>query len=70
MAVIAGTDNLVAPQATATAVFPAFLFLAGCGLCMGLAYTFYRVETRGRALALDDAAMPIARGQSPQVRTT
>jgi MFS transporter, putative metabolite:H+ symporter len=70
MAVIAGSDNLVAPQATAAAVFPAFLFLAGCGLCTGLAYTFYRVETRGKVLALDDTPAPIASAQRPQVQTT
>ncbi len=56
LAVIAGTDNLVAPKATADAVLPAFLFLAFCGLCMGVAFTLYRVETRGRGLAMTDAA--------------
>jgi putative MFS transporter len=70
LALIAGTDNLVAPKATAAAVFPAFMFLAGCGLCMGFAFTLYRVETRGKTLALDEQAASIARSQSGQVRTT
>jgi putative MFS transporter len=69
MAIIAGTDNLVAPKATAAAVFPALLFLAACGLCMGLAFTLYRVETRGKTLAMDDAT-PIAGVQSRQVQPT
>jgi putative MFS transporter len=70
MAIIAGTDNLVAPKATAAAVFPAFLFLAACGLCMGIAFTLYRVETRGRTLAMEDAATPIAGARSRQVQST
>ena len=60
LALIAGTDNLVAPKATAEAVFPAFLFLAFCGLCMGVAFTLYRVETRGKTLALGDPSSPKA----------
>jgi putative MFS transporter len=56
LALIAGADNLVAPKATAQAIFPAFLFLAFCGLCMGVAFTLYRVETRGRSLVMDDSA--------------
>ena len=70
MAVIAGTDNLVAPKATAEAVFPAFLFLAFCGLCMGVAFTLYRVETRGKNLALGDPASPKADIRAQQVQAT
>ncbi len=38
LAMIAGTGNLVTPRATADAVLPAFLFLGGCGLLMGLLF--------------------------------
>ncbi|TXL81632.1 MFS transporter [Vineibacter terrae] len=55
LALIAGTGNFVSPRATADAVMPAFLFLAGCGLLLGLAFTFLGVETHGKALALTDA---------------
>ncbi len=55
LALIAGTGNFVSPKATAEAVMPAFLFLAGCGLLLGLAFTFLGVETHGKALALTDA---------------
>jgi len=52
LAVIAGADNLVHPQATASAVMPAFLFLAGAGLVVGLAFTFLGVEPHGRPVSL------------------
>jgi putative MFS transporter len=52
LALIAGADNLVHPQATASAVMPAFVFLAGSGLLVGLAFTFLGVEPHGRPVAL------------------
>ncbi|HEY0184671.1 MAG TPA: MFS transporter [Rhodopila sp.] len=53
LALIAGTDNLVSPQATADAVTPAFLFLAGCMIVVGLACTFFGPETSGKPLSLE-----------------
>jgi putative MFS transporter len=70
LAVIAGTDNLVAPKATAEAVFPAFLFLAFCGLCMGIAFTLYRLETRGKSLAMAESASPETGVGAQQVQPT
>ena len=52
LAVIAGADNFVHPQATASAVMPAFMFLAGAGLLVGLAFTFLGVEPHGRPVSL------------------
>ena len=52
LAVIAGADNFVHPQATASAVTPAFVFLAGAGLMVGLAFTFLGVEPHGRPVSL------------------
>lgn len=52
LAVIAGTDNFVHPHATSAAVTPAFAFLAGAGLLVGLAYTFLGVEPHGRPVSL------------------
>src|SRR5262249_28932555 len=51
LAVIAGTSNLVSPQATAAAVFPAFLFLAFCMALVGLSFLLLRVETHGKPMA-------------------
>jgi putative MFS transporter len=42
----------VHPSATAAAVMPAFCFLAGAGLLIGLAFTFLGVEPHGRPVAL------------------
>jgi putative MFS transporter len=53
LALIAGTSNLITPKATIDAVTPAFLFLAACGLAIGLAFTLLGIETHGRPLALE-----------------
>jgi putative MFS transporter len=53
LALIAGTSNLITPKATIDAVTPAFLFLAACGLAIGLAFSWLGVETHGRPLALE-----------------
>ncbi len=65
LALIAGTSNVLKPAATEAAVFPAFMFLACCGLAIGLAFTFLGRETHGKAVpqdAEDSAAvgLPIA----------
>lgn len=53
LAVIAGTSNVLKPAATEAAVFPAFMFLACCGLAVGLAFTFLAHETHGKAVPQD-----------------
>lgn len=53
LALIAGTSNLVSPQATADAVFPAFLFLAFCMALVGASFLVLGVETHGKAIVLD-----------------
>ncbi|MBV9561107.1 MAG: MFS transporter [Bradyrhizobium sp.] len=58
LALIAGTSNLITPKATIEAVTPAFLFLAACGLAIGLAFTWLGVETHGRPLALRQDEIP------------
>jgi putative MFS transporter len=60
LALIAGATNLITPKATIDAVTPAFLFLAACGLAIGLAFTLFGVETHGKPLALDKEAAPAA----------
>ncbi len=53
LALIAGTSQLVSPQQTAAAVFPAFLFLAVCMVLVGFSFLFLGVETHGKAMVLD-----------------
>lgn len=48
LAVIAGADNYVTPKATVDAVTPAFLFLAVCGLAVGMAYSLLARPTTSR----------------------
>jgi MFS transporter, putative metabolite:H+ symporter len=70
LALIAGTDNLVAPQATADAVMPAFLFLAVCGLAVALAFTLVPIETHGKPLRLGDEEPSVnsTRGTSASIK--
>jgi MFS transporter, putative metabolite:H+ symporter len=56
LAVLAGSDNVIAPKATAAAVFPAFVFLGATMLAVALAFAFLGVETHGKQIALSHAA--------------
>jgi putative MFS transporter len=56
LALLAGSDNVIAPKATAAAVFPAFVFLGGTMLAVALAFAFLGVETHGKQIALSHAA--------------
>jgi len=56
LAMLAGSDNIIAPKATAAAIFPAFVFLGGTMLAVALAFLFLGVETHGRALSLGHTA--------------
>jgi putative MFS transporter len=58
LALIAGTSNLVTPKATAEAVTPAFLFLAGCMVVVGLVCTFCGPETSGVPMSLEANTAP------------
>ena len=58
LALIAGATNLITPKATIDAVTPAFLFLAACGLAIGLAFTLLGVETHGKPLELEKGEAP------------
>jgi putative MFS transporter len=51
LALLAGSSNIIAPQATSDAVFPAFVLLAVLMLLVALAYLFLGVETHGRPIA-------------------
>jgi putative MFS transporter len=52
LGLIAGTSNLVSPQATERAVEPGFLFLGACCLVAGVAYALLGIETHRQRLAL------------------
>jgi putative MFS transporter len=52
LGLLAGSGNLVTPQATEQAILPGFLFLAGCCLGVGAAFSLLGEETHRRPLAL------------------
>ncbi|MBV8736945.1 MAG: MFS transporter [Alphaproteobacteria bacterium] len=58
LALIAGSSNVVSPQATADAVFPAYLFLAFCMALVALSFLVLGVETHGKAMAFAADEMP------------
>jgi MFS transporter, putative metabolite:H+ symporter len=64
LALIAGTSNLVSPQATAAAVLPAYLFLAFCMALVALSFLILGVETHGRAMGIGADADPTRRQSS------
>jgi putative MFS transporter len=63
LALIAGTGNLVRPQSTPAAVFPALLLLAFSMLAVAFAFIFLAAETLGRAMALGPEEEPAASRQ-------
>ena len=63
LALIAGSSNILSPQATAQAVFPAYLFLAFCMALVALSFLLLGVETHGKTMtftAEETAARPRA----------
>lgn len=54
LALLAGSSNIIAPQATSAAVFPAFILLAVLMLLVSFAYLLLGVETHGRPIAQGD----------------
>jgi len=58
LALIAGSGNLLRPEATETAVFPAFLLLALCMLLVTFAFLFLSIETHGREIGFEPEKAP------------
>jgi putative MFS transporter len=52
LALIAGSNDVVSPKATADAIAPAFLFLAACELAALIAIYAYRKEPHGKPMDL------------------
>jgi putative MFS transporter len=63
LAFIAGANNLVAPKATVDAIFPAFMFLAGCGLLAALCFAIFAPNAPEASLPLDDEEQIVAKPQ-------
>jgi len=59
LAMIVGSSNIVTPQASADAVVPAFIYLAGWYVFASLVFVFIGIETRGLSLeSLEGALEP------------
>jgi putative MFS transporter len=57
LALIAGTNNYVNPQATLDAIIPGLNYFAGWYVLAALAFLFIGIETRGRTIEELDAAL-------------
>jgi putative MFS transporter len=62
LAIIAGSGNLVAPQATLDAILPGFLFLSAASLLVMVSFLAIPVESRGRTLEGIEADLAGGRG--------
>jgi MFS transporter, putative metabolite:H+ symporter len=69
LAVIAGSSNLVSPQATVAALIPAMNYFAAWSLLGIVAAVFIGFETRGRTIDDIDSALTGARSLSTAVKT-
>jgi putative MFS transporter len=57
LGLIAGSTNLIMPQATVDAAIPAFTYFAGWFLLVSAAFLFIGMETKGRTLEEIEAAL-------------
>lgn len=62
LALIAGSSNLLSPEATEAAITPGFLALAAFAIIGGTATLFLRIETHGVRMVTDEAVLEDARG--------
>jgi MFS transporter, putative metabolite:H+ symporter len=69
LAVIAGSSNLVSPQATVAALIPAMNYFAAWSLLGIVAAVFIGFETRGRTIDDIDSALTGARSLSTAAKT-
>jgi putative MFS transporter len=68
VAIIAGTGDLVEPEATLDALKPAFLFLAASSLVVGVGFLLVNIEPHGRDLeTLSAELVETATGTAPAV---
>jgi putative MFS transporter len=61
LALIVGSSNVIAPQASVSAIVPAYSYLAAWFALAGLAYLFLGIETRGRSLETIEDALDASR---------
>jgi putative MFS transporter len=54
LALVVGSSNVVKPEATLSAIQPAFLYLASWFLMAGAVYLILGVETKGRSIEAID----------------
>jgi MFS transporter, putative metabolite:H+ symporter len=57
LGLVAGSANLIAPQATVDAIIPAFGYLAGWFLLVSIVFLFIGIETKGQTLEEIEAAL-------------
>ena len=69
LALIAGSSNIVTPQASVAAIGPAFIYLAAWYLLAGIVYYFFGIETKGRSIEYIDEELARPIGPRPATAT-
>jgi putative MFS transporter len=64
LTLIAGTSNVMNPEATLKAIGPAFSYFAACAALSGCAFLFFGLETGGATLTALDARLEKCSGGS------
>ena len=59
LALIAGSTQIVSPEATIAGLTPGFIFLACFAALAGFVYLFFGIETRGKSIEELDAELQI-----------
>src|ERR1019366_10430596 len=57
LALIVGSSNIITPQASASALVPAYSFLAAWFALSGFVYIFFAIETKGRSFETIEHAL-------------
>ena len=65
LALIAGSSNIVTPQASVAMIVPAFSYLAGWYLLAGIVYYFFGIETKGRSIEEIDGELSLPLKRRP-----
>jgi len=61
LALIVGSSNVITPQASVSAIVPAYTYLAACFALAGFAYVLFGMETKGPLLESIEETLDAAR---------
>lgn len=66
LALIVGSSNVITPQASISAIVPAYSYLAAWFVLAGFVYIFFGIETKGRSFESIENALEASRTTEPK----